>query len=121
MSDPKYGSFSEYQESREGGAVTEEAVRGYIVGKAAQDDAFRKALLADPFSVVQNEVGIQLPAGLKLTVHEETNDELHMVLSAPVQLTAAQLESVSGGWPYPDPQPADDAFNDADGGVDYDH
>ncbi len=122
MSERKYGSFSEYRESRKGGAVTEEAVREFIVGKAGEDDGFRKALLADPAAVVAAEIGVALPAGLKFTVHEETNDELHMVLPASVQLTAAQMQSVTGGWPpaVPGSVTHDDALYDNDGGQDYD-
>ena len=45
MSKPKYSSFADFQESTGSGAVTEEAVRNFITGKAAADADFRAALL----------------------------------------------------------------------------
>ena len=96
---PQYSSFSGFQESTGSTAVTEEAVRDFITGKAGADEHFRAALLKDPVPVVEAEIGVRLPGGLKLRVHEETNDELHLVLPAPVELTPAQLQTVSGGWP----------------------
>ena len=121
MPEKAYGSFSEYLQKD--GAVTEDAVRGFLVGKAAEDAAFRKALTDDPLATVEAEVGIKMPAGLKLVVHEETNDELHLVLRAPNELTPAQLQTVSGGWPptaVPGSTTNDDALWDNDGGNDYD-
>ena len=119
----QYGSFSAYLDARgRGEAVTEAAVREFIAGKAGRDDGFRKALLADPRATVEAEVGIEMPGDIKLVVHEETNEELHLVLPSPVELTPAQLESVSGGWPpaAPGSTTNDDALYDNDGGNDYD-
>ena len=116
-----FTSFSEYRESVAATAITEETVRAFITGKAAGDEAFRKALVTDPGAVIEAEIGIQLPQGLKLRVHEETNDELHMVLPAPMELTAAQLGAVTGGWPTGPQYPQDDALWDPDGGVDHDN
>ena len=122
MKETAYGSFADYQESRGSTAVTEDGVRQFIAGKAGQDETFRKALLADPLATVEAEVGIKMPGGLKMKVHEESADELHLVLPAPVELTPKQMEAVSGGWP-PAAQGSttnDDALYDADGGNDYD-
>ena len=98
MEKTTYGSFGEYQESRGSTAVTEESVRQFIAGKAGQDETFRKALIADPRGTVEAEIGIQMP-GVELKVHEETNDELHLVLPASMELTPSELARVSGGWP----------------------
>ena len=116
---PQYSSFSDFQESTGSTAVTEEAVRDFITGKAGADEDFRAALLKDPGAVVEAEVGIKMPGGLKLKVHEESNDELHLVLPAPVELSAAQLQTVSGGWPISG-STFDDYWYDEDGGVDQD-
>ena len=122
MKETAYSSFGEYQESRGATAITENGVRQFIAGKAGQDETFRKALLADPLATVEAEVGIKMPRGLTLTLHEETADELHLVLPAPVELTPKQMERVSGGWPPAEPgsTKADDALFDPDGGHDYD-
>ena len=122
MAEKKYSSFSEFQEANPEKAVTEAAVREFISGKAAQDEAFRKALIADALGTVEAEVGIKMPSGLKLVVHEETNEELHLVLPASLELTPQQLQAVSGGWPpaAPGSVTTDDALYDNDGGQDYD-
>ena len=121
MAEEKYGSFSQFQEANKEQAVTEAGVREFIAGKAAQDEAFRKALLADALGTVEAEIGIKMPSGLKLVVHEETNEELHLVLPAPVELTPQQLQVISGGWPPASSGTAvDDVIWDADGGNDYD-
>ena len=116
----KYGSFSEFHGADPTRTITEASVREFIAGKAGEDEAFRKALLADPLGTVEAEVGIKMPGGLSLVVHEDSNDELHLVLPAPMQLTASQLATVSGGWPTPSGCTADDALYDADGGQDQD-
>ena len=117
----KYSSFSRFQEANDARAFTEAGVRDYISNKAAQDAAFRKALVADALGTVEAELGITMPSGLKLVVHQEANDELHLVLPAPLELTPQQLEQVSAGWPGADTASAttDDAFFDADAGQDY--
>ena len=124
MAESNYSSFSEFQEANKAKAVTEAAVRAFIGGKAARDEAFRKALLADALGTVEAEIGVRMPSGLKLVVHEESNEELHLVLPAPLELTPQQLQVVSGGWlPQQDPDTpvaVDDALYDADGGNDYD-
>ena len=124
MSDqPQYSSFSDFQKSTGSTAVTEEAVRDFITGKAGADEDFRAALLKDPGAVVEAEIGIKMPGGLKLKVHEESNDELHLVLPAPVELTPGQLQTVSGGsWPSKPASPAhDDHVFDPDFGHDVDN
>ena len=123
MAENKYGSFSQFQEANQEKAVTEAGVREFIRGKAAEDEGFRKALVADALGTVESEIGVKMPSRLKLVVHEESNEELHLVLPAPLELTPQQLQVVSGGWPpttNPGTFTSDDAFYDADGGNDYD-
>ena len=120
MSERKFTSFGAFREFGEGRAVTEDAVREYVVGRAAIDREFRKAVVADPLTVVEAEIGIKMPGGLKLAVHEESADQLHLVLPAPVELSAKQIEQVSGGRAGGAQFANDDAFYDADGGQDYD-
>ena len=119
----KYSSFSRFQEDNGEKTVTEAGVREFISVRAAQDPVFRKALIADALGTVEAEIGIKMPSGLKLIVHQETNDELHLVVPAPLELTPQQLQTVSAGWLPTNPGVSiatDDALYDADGGVDYD-
>ena len=93
----QYTTFDEHVRAH-GGAATEATVREFLVGKATQNDEFRKALVADPLGTVTAEIGFQLPDGIGVKVHEETNESLHLVLPAPMELTPADLDQVSGGW-----------------------
>ena len=98
MSVRQSASFSEFLAENRGGAMTEANVRDYLVAKALEDDAFRKSLVADPTGTVAAEIGRTLPDGMKLRVHQESHDELHIVLPVPAELTARDMHSVAGGW-----------------------
>lgn len=83
-------------------ALKEHAER--IIAKAWADDAFKARLLADPAAVAAAE-GIAIPAGVKIVVHENKADELHVVLpeSPREELSDGALEAVVGGkyrWRY---------------------
>jgi hypothetical protein len=70
-------------------AVTEE-----LVSRAWRDPAFKNELLKDPRGVIQRELGVQFPETVKLYVHEETPEALHLVLPLPpAALTAAVVGS----------------------------
>src|SRR5919197_2803739 len=51
-----------------------------LMRRAAEDEAFRALLLSDPKAALKQELGLDLPADLKLTVLEETPNELFLVL-----------------------------------------
>ena len=73
-----------------------------IVEKAVKDEAFRKRLLQDANAAVA-EVGITLPEGVRIKVHENSSQVVNVVLPAPLELSTeralsqAQLEQVAGG------------------------
>ena len=43
-----------------------------LIERAAKDEAFRRALLADPTGTLERELGVRMPEGVALTVVEET-------------------------------------------------
>ena len=101
--------------------MTETKVREYLIGKALQDDDFRQSLIADPNGTVVAEVGRTLPDRMKLHVHQETQDDLHLVLPAPTELTAGDMAAVAGGsWVNDDNDMDDTHLFDNDPGVDDD-
>lgn len=67
--------------------------------KAAQDDAFREALLANPKATLSQFLGTELPAELKVSVVENTATALTLVIPPPMtdELDDAELEAVAGG------------------------
>ena len=77
--------------------VTAGELRARLVEKAAADEGFRARLLADPKAVVEDELGLSIPAGFTIKVHEERADTGHLVLPPAAYLTEDDLEQAAGG------------------------
>ena len=77
--------------------LTATELRERLVEKAAKSEAFRAALLADPKTAIKNELGLSIPDGFAVKVHEERDDTGHLVLPPPAWLAEADLESAAGG------------------------
>ncbi|PVE94774.1 MULTISPECIES: NHLP leader peptide family RiPP precursor [unclassified Microbacterium] len=72
-----------------------------IIAKAWADDDFRARLLADPGATLLAE-GVELPAGKRVVVNEDTADVINISLPArPSELSDEALDSVAGGFYYP--------------------
>ncbi len=70
-----------------------------IIAKAWRDPAFKVELIANPAVALKAE-GIDVPAGMAVTVVENTDKLFHLVLP-PVpsdELSDEALDGVSGGW-----------------------
>jgi hypothetical protein len=68
-----------------------------IVAKAWTDPAFKARLLADPHAVFA-EYQLAVPAGTRVRVVEDTEQERHFVLPRrPADLTDEQLDLMAGG------------------------
>ena len=75
-----------------------DTVFGKVIAKAWRDPAFKAALIANPAAALKAEV-IDVPAGMTVTVLENTNKQFHLVLP-PVptdELSDEALEAVAGG------------------------
>ena len=86
------------------GFTREEAYQK-LVERSMKDEAFRRKLIADPRAAIAEEIGVTIPANVKIQVHEEAADTLHLVVPPPVkasgELSDAELESVAGGvWAW---------------------
>ena len=69
-----------------------------IIAKAWRDPAFKAELIANPAAALKAE-GIAVPAGMAVTVVENTDKQFHLVLP-PVptdELSDEALEAVAGG------------------------
>ena len=55
-------------------------IREHLMSKACSDEAFRELLLSDPKAAIEAELGITLPEGFTIMVHEEMQDISHLVL-----------------------------------------
>ena len=75
-------------------------VDAMVRDRLASDPAFREQLLADPRAALSQLVGIDLPDVVKVTVHEESLTDLHLVLpavSSKGELADDELELAAGG------------------------
>jgi hypothetical protein len=74
-----------------------DAVRARIIARTWRDASFKKNLAADPKPVLA-EAGIRVPAGVTVSVLEDSDTHLHLVLPArPTALSDAQLDAIAGG------------------------
>ena len=71
-----------------------------IRDRLAADPGFRDALLADPRAAVSELVGIPIPNGVIIEVHEESLSHVHLVITAQTsagEISDNDLERVAGG------------------------
>ncbi len=76
---------------------TAEQMQAELLAKAAEDVEFRARLLDDPHNVLKEELGVTIPEGLTVHVHEEDSTAAHLVLPRSNRLTDAEMARVSGG------------------------
>ena len=76
---------------------TPNEMRMMVMDKAADDADFRAMLLSDPKAAISQELGVTLPAGFKVEVHEEGADVGHLVLPPPSRLSEADMRQAAGG------------------------
>lgn len=73
-----------------------------LVEKAMKDDDFRQRLMADPKAALESEWGVSLPAEMKIHVHREKRDELHVVLpsaaGASEELATTEMGTSDSSW-----------------------
>ena len=83
-------------------------VRRRLVQKGAEDEAFRRGLLADPKATVEQELGVKLPAEIEVRVIQGTPETFYLVLAPNIspdaqgsELSDRELEEAADGWPGP--------------------
>lgn len=77
-------------------------LREQLVERATVDETFRARLLAGPTAAIEEELGLEIPAGFTVKVHEDTEDTGHLVLPPSSTLGEADLELVAGGVSWED-------------------
>jgi len=88
--------------SQEAGGLKEKQQQKYprVIAKAWHDASFRDALLQDPAAVLQQELGITLPADVSIRVEAEDAHTQYLALPpllSDLELSDEQLEQVAGG------------------------
>jgi hypothetical protein len=54
-----------------------------LIRRAWEDPEFKRRLLSQPRATIEDALGVTLPAGLNVYVHEQTPTDLHLVLPMP--------------------------------------
>ncbi|MFH1725907.1 MAG: NHLP leader peptide family RiPP precursor [Elusimicrobiota bacterium] len=72
-----------------------------VVEKATSDETFRKELMKDPKAAMARLFNAKLPPKLKVVVHEDEADTMHLVIPseslAQGELDNDDLDAVTGG------------------------
>jgi hypothetical protein len=68
-----------------------------VTERADSDAAFRALLLADPSAAMAELIGMPVPEAVRITVHEESPTDIHLVIPAASALSDQDLDLVSGG------------------------
>ena len=77
--------------------TTATEMKDRVLKKAADDSDFRARLLADPKAAIADEIGMTLPYGFDVAIHEDSATTVHLVLPPSPELTEAELEKAAGG------------------------
>lgn len=77
------------------------SIYGKVIARAWRDPAFKARLIADP-QVTLKEAGVAVPAGMTVTVVENSATHFHLVLPPKPtgELSDAALDSVAGAACY---------------------
>lgn len=68
-----------------------------IIARAGEDAGFRARLKTDPHAALTALFGMEIPAGLTISVLEDTPGHIHIVLPVQDELSDEALEQVAGG------------------------
>ena len=58
-----------------------------LIKRAWQDAEFKRKLLSEPRTTLEGALGVTLPAGLNIYIHEQTPTDLHLILPMPPEGT----------------------------------
>ena len=75
-------------------------LREHLMDKATTDLDFRAQLIADPKAAIKNELGLEIPGGFTIKVHEDQPETSHLVLPPAATLGEEDLERAAGGEIY---------------------
>lgn len=69
-----------------------------LITRAQADHEFRRLLVADPHEAIRQACGYQLPRAIQLSVHEDSEANLHFVLPLGDRLSDSDLTGISAGF-----------------------
>ena len=77
--------------------MTISEMRARIIDRATVDNEFRARLVADPKAAIKTEIGVDVPSGFTVQIHEDTEKTNHLILPPSAALSEADLDEASGG------------------------
>ena len=86
------------------GQISRSRLEKRLILRSWEDGEFRHSLLQDPWTAVARELSamagrpIDLPAGMRIHIHEEMPDEVHFVLPCRRDELAEDGQSLLVGW-----------------------
>ena len=86
-----------------GGGTGRAEMERSIVQRSLEDDSFRQRLLGDPKATVEQELATQLPEDVEVSVVEESQQTIYLVLpfasalGEGEEISDRELEAVAGG------------------------
>ena len=87
---------TDWQSMAEQPLKSAEEMRSQLTDKAVSDDNFRALLMSDPRSAISQELGLEIPEGLDIQVHESDMNTVHLALP-PSVMSEEQLEAIAAG------------------------
>ena len=76
---------------------TAQEMEKIVLAKAGEDADFRARLLSNPAEAIEQAVGVTVPDGFTIKVHEEDSRTAHLVLPPTDKLSPAELSALAGG------------------------
>ena len=76
---------------------TVEEFNDYVRNRAADDEEFRSRLLADPKTVLGEELDVSIPDGFSIEVHAESATTAHLVIPPSTALAEEDMRAAAGG------------------------
>jgi hypothetical protein len=96
-----FGKSKGEKKTMETQATTRRELETALIEKCWKDPEFKKAVVSDPKGMLERHTGRKLPAQVKIIIHEEDANTLHLSIPpAPSNLTELSdqdLERVAGG------------------------
>ena len=77
--------------------MTMREMKAHLVARADESEDFRTRLVEDPKAVISAELGVSIPEGFSVKVHEDSATAAHMVLPMTDRLTEEELAKVAAG------------------------